>query len=183
MIDRYVDMGIVIVLVLFFLIATERIIEGLWRSVWAFFLLKRQEEVDDELTLSQSRNITALFIYPAALFAVSPSQRIFAMLLIGSIAYLAVKYAIRALLDYVNRTDCFKFIGRMGINYLIPASAMLFLGHINIWLSALCVIPAILYLVMESKVVFKNNFSVFFYILYICTLELLPAVLLIRLFV
>ncbi|MBR4801643.1 MAG: hypothetical protein IK041_02410 [Bacteroidales bacterium] len=183
MLDRYVDMGIVIVLVVFFLAATERILEGLYRSAWAFFLLKRQEEVDSDLTLRQGRNITALFLYPAALFTVTPSQRTFAWILIGSIAYLTVKYCFRFLLDYVNRTTVFTFIGRMGINYIIPASAMLFLARINIYLSALCAIPVILYLVMETKVIFKNNFSVFFYILYICTLELLPAVLLIRLFV
>ena len=183
MLEKYADMAIVIILVVFFLVATERILEGLFRSFHSFFFLKRQQEVDDELTLSSSRNITALFIYPAALFTVSPSPGIFAFLLIGSIVYLAVKYGFMAILDYVNRTNVFKFIGRMGINYLISASAILFLGRINIWLSALCIIPAIMYLIMEAKVIFKNNFSVFFYILYLCTLELLPAVLLFRLFV
>lgn len=183
MVDRYADMAIVIVLVVFFLAATERILEGLFRAFHSFFLLGRQEEVDDELTLRSSRNITAMFIFPAALFTVSPSPKIFAFLLIGSIVYLAVKYGFMAVLDYVNRTDAFKFIGRMSINYLICASAILFLGRINVWFAALCAIPAIMYLIMEAKVIFKNNFSVFFYILYLCTLELLPAVLLFRLFV
>ncbi|MBR6972029.1 MAG: hypothetical protein IKH89_04675 [Bacteroidales bacterium] len=183
MVERYADMAIVIILVVFFLVATERILEGLFRSFHSFFFLKRQEEVDDELTLRSSRNITAFFIYPAALFAVSPNPETFAFLLIGSIVYLAVKYGIMAVLDYVNRTNIFKFIGRMGINYLISASAMLFFGRINIWFAALCAIPTLMYLIMEAKVIFKNNFSVFFYILYLCTLELLPAVLLFRLFV
>ena len=70
----------------------------------------------------------------------------------------------------------------MGINYLLSASAMLFFGRINIWFAALCAIPALMYLIMEAKVIFKNNFSVFFYILYLCSLELLPAALMIRLF-
>ena len=63
------------------------------------------------------------------------------------------------------------------------AVPFLLLYKINPYLSLLCAIPAILYLVMVSRIILKNNFSVFFYILYICTLELLPAAVLIRLFV
>ena len=39
MVDRYADMAIVIVLVVFFLAATERILEGLFRSFHSFFFL------------------------------------------------------------------------------------------------------------------------------------------------
>ena len=70
----------------------------------------------------------------------------------------------------------------MGLDYLIIATVLLFLAKINPYLSLLCAIPAIMYLVMEAIVLFKNNFSVFFYILYLCSLELLPAALLFRLF-
>ena len=42
MVERYADMAIVIILVVFFLVATERILEGLFRSFHSFFFLKRQ---------------------------------------------------------------------------------------------------------------------------------------------
>lgn len=180
--EKYVDMGVVIFLIIFFLVATERIVEGLVRSVWSFFMLKRHEEIDDELDLRSSRNIATLFLLPTVLFAISPSPEIFLLMLIICVGYCAVKYGVLAIMDYVNRTTVFKFIGRMGLDYLIIATVLLFLAKINPYLSLLCVIPAIMYLVMEAIVLFKNNFSVFFYILYLCSLELLPAALLFRLF-
>lgn len=180
--DKLLNMGIVVVLIIFFLIATEKISEGFVNAFRSAFNIKLQEEIDDELALGSSRDIAALFIVPAALFAVAPSLRIFLFLLIGTALYLAVKYGIMAVLDYVNQTGIFKFIGRMGINYLITGASLLFLARINPKFSVLCTIPSVLYLIMASRIIFKNNFSVFFYILYLCTLELLPAALLIRLF-
>lgn len=182
MTEQYVDMGIVLVLVIFFLVATERIIEGLARAYWASLLVKRQVEVDDDLSWSSSRDIAFFFLFPMAVFAVSPSPEYFVLVLVSVSIALALKYGILAILDYVNRTTVFKFVGRVGANYLIMAAPLLLLYKINPYLSLLCIIPAILYLVMVSRIILKNNFSVYFYILYICTLELLPAALLIRLF-
>lgn len=182
-VQKYADMGIVLLLIVFFLVATGRIIEGLGRAFWASLLMKRQIEVDDDLALSSSRNIAFFFLFPVAVFAFAPSTEYFVLVLAACAVYLALKYGILAVLDYVNGTNVFKFIGRVGANYLIMAVPFLLLYKINPYLSLLCAIPAILYLVMVSRIILKNNFSVFFYILYICTLELLPAVLLIRLFV
>ncbi|MBO7563188.1 MAG: hypothetical protein J6X91_00745 [Bacteroidales bacterium] len=181
--ERYVDLGIVLVLVIFFLVATERIIEGLGRAFWASLLVKRQIEVDDDLSWSSSRDIAFFFFFPTVVFALSPAPEYF-VLALGLIALgLALKYGILSVLDYVNRTSVFKFAGRVGANYLIMASPFLLLYKISPYLSLLCIIPAVLYLVMVSRIILKNNFSVYFYILYICTLELLPAAVLIRLFV
>ena len=47
--QKYADMGIVLLLIVFFLVATGRIIEGLGRAFWASLLMKRQIEVDDDL--------------------------------------------------------------------------------------------------------------------------------------
>jgi len=180
--EKYADMGIVIALIIFFLVATERIVEGLSRAFWASISVKRQTEIDEDLTLSVSRNITALFIIPTALFMASPTLEIFIWAIAICVVYLAVKYGIQAILDYVNQTTVFKFIGRMGLNFMIMAAPVLMLARINPYLSILCIIPAVMYLILASRIILKNNFSVFFYILYLCTLELLPAALLIRLF-
>ena len=180
--EKLVNMGIVIILIIFFLIATERIAEGFVNALKATFNFKLHAEIDDELAQRSSRAIAALFLVPASLFTATPNLATFLWVLIGLIAYLAVKYGIMAILDYVNQTETFKFIGRMGINYLTIAATLLFLARININFSALCIIPYVLYLVTSSRIIFKNNYSVFFYILYLCSLELLPAALLIRLF-
>ncbi|MBQ4197325.1 MAG: hypothetical protein II659_05690 [Bacteroidales bacterium] len=180
--ERYMDMGIVLLLVVFFIVATERILEGLAGAFRASFLISRQEEIDDDLSLKSSKNIAVLFLLPAALFAVSSSPMNFLFMTAGAVGYFGIKFGIFCILDYVNRTTVFKFIGRVFLNYVIIATALLFLAKINIWLSVLCVIPAVMYLVMASRIILKNNFSVFFYILYLCSLELLPAALMIRLF-
>ena len=179
--EKYVDMGVVIFLIIFFLVATERIVEGLARAVWAAFIPKRHEDIDNEMALRSSRNIAAFFLLPTALFAVSRTPEKFLLILAVCVLYFAVKYGIMAIMDYVNRTSVFKFTGRMGLDYVIIASVLLLTARINPYLSLLCIIPALLYLIMEAIVLLKNNFSVFFYILYLCSLELLPAALLFRL--
>ena len=117
-VEKYVDMGVVIFLIIFFLVATERIVEGLARAVWAAFIPKRHEDIDNEMALRSSRNIAAFFLLPTALFAVSRTPEKFLFILAVCVIYFAVKYGIMAIMDYVNRTSVFKFTGRMGLDYV-----------------------------------------------------------------
>ncbi len=178
--EQYADGCIVLFLIIFFLIASERIVEGIITAFRAALNLRKQFEADDELTLRTSRLITVAFVLPTAVFALSPSPTYFFIILACILGYFAVMSGFMAILDYVNHSTAFGFINRIRSNYVIIASAFLLLGKINMLWATLCAIPFIIFLVMASKVVIKNNFSVFFYILYICTLELLPAILVFR---
>ena len=207
-IDSVTNLFILVSLILFMLIATDRILEGIGRSFNSILSVKRLREIDWELTLRSSRNTTMVFIILLLCFLISYNSQelsinkyqlstpiLYTITSLSIFLFLAIKGFFLTLLDYCNKSDIFRFINRYFRDYLIVSLCSIIIGvilfylsqnllssFINIWILASLILPYIFYLVVTSVVILKNNFSVFFYILYICALEVLPIVLIVKVF-
>lgn len=175
------NLVVVALLIVCFLIATLRIVSGVVHAWSSLFSSKQQEEIDYELTLRGLRREAALFCTTAALFAITPSPITFILAMVCFILFFLIRDSLFFLLDYVNNTTCFRYIGRNSANYLTVASSAAILFLIYRPLLILLVVVPVLFLIMEARVIFKNKFSLFFYILYLCTLEILPVALIVKL--
>ncbi len=197
--DIYIRLGVFVFLFAVFIIFTKKITEGIARSFISAFNIKKLLEIDRELLLKTNRNYALVFLLPMGAFLLSyktinPSSieccspsLLFLIICLGSAAYLLLKAGALSLLDYVNQTTCFKAINRFFRNYLIISLTTIIIGNLFsflipiiknnvliIWVIVCCVVPYFIYLCMASKIIFENKFSLFFYILYICALEILP---------
>ena len=107
--------------------------------------------------------------------------------------YLILRWAVLKTLDYVNQTGVFSFINRTSRIYITISSVAVIVGaiinymlHNNVpnfflfWGLVVMGIAWLLYIATVTKLLIKNKFSIFFYILYLCTLEILPVVLLLK---
>lgn len=175
------NLVVVALLIVCFLIATLRIVGGVVNAWSALFSTKKQQEIDYELTLRSLRREAALFTTTVALFAVTRSPLDFIIAVVFFILFFLARDGIFSILDYVNCTTCFRYIGRNSANYLTVTSSAAILLLIYKPLLILLVVFPVLFLIMEARVIFKNKFSLFFYILYLCTLEILPVALIVKL--
>ena len=175
------NLAVVALLIVCFLIATRRIVGGILHSWDSLLSPKKQLDIDYELTLRGLRREAALFCTTAALFAVTRSPLDFIISMVFFILFFLARDGIFSLLDYVNNTTCFRYIGRNSANYLTVTSTAAIILLIYKPLLILLVVVPVLFLIMEARVIFKNKFSLFFYILYLCTLEILPVALIVKL--
>lgn len=206
--DTYTNFALFVLLMVVFILFTRKIIEGVARSYTSAFSRIKLREIDWELVLRSNRNYALLFSLFLFGFILSyhikildylpthnevPQIVIFSIICLSIVIYILLKRAALSVLDYVNETVCFKEINRFYRNYLIISLTLILLGEmcfylfplkytfLTVWFTISCIAPYILYLIMATRVIFENKFSLFFYILYICALELLPLVLVIKL--
>ncbi len=203
--DSYSDIAILVFLVAFFLIAVDRITQGISRAFRSVFNERKQEETEDDMNSKSSRNTAMLFLVLLSSFifthqlalckTLSGIPSLFSFLLAagGTLIYLFVKMLVFKILDYTNRSSSFKIINYLGYTYLIVALSMLLSGSIFnflfadmpgwiviTWLCISCGIPALTYIMFSIGILRKNRFSPFFYILYLCVLEILPIILIVK---
>lgn len=204
-IDTYTNLGLLLVLLTFFIVACERIGEGAFRVLTHSFNLKRIKEMEGQSALETSRNIMAIFGVLLVAFIIAnqnvtynfmgdiPVIEAFGIIVVSVVMYSLLKSWLLLILDYVNGSSAFRLINKFWRTYLAFAILMLLAGEIvfalipNLpvnaiigWLILSCAAPSILYLNMERRVMFQSRFSVFTYILYLCTVEILPIVLIVK---
>ena len=175
------NLVVVALLIICFLVATLRIVGGVLHAWSSLFSSRKQQEIDYELTLRGLRREAALFCTTVALFAITPSPVSFIISMVCFVLFFLLREGLFSLLDYVNNTTCFRYIGRNSANYLTVASSAAIILLIYKPLLIMLVVVSVLFFIMEARVIFKNKFSLFFYILYLCTLEILPVALIVKL--
>ncbi len=204
-IDTYTNLGLLLVLLTFFIIGCERIGEGAFRVLTYSFNLKRIKEMEGQSALETSRNIMAIFGVLLVAFIIAnqnvtynfmgdiPVIAAFGIIVVSIVIYSLLKSWLLWILDYVNGSSAFRLINKFWRTYLALGILMLLAGEmvfalipslpVNViiaWLIICCAVPSILYLNMERRVIFQSRFSIFTYILYLCTLEILPIVLIVK---
>lgn len=204
-ISIYLRLALLILIFLFFVLFTQKITEGVARSFGSVLDLTKLLRIDRELLLKVNRNYALTMLVPLAAFLFSyhtpvisnppggDSFFLFLIICFGAAVYLLVRGAFLTLLDYLHKSTCFKTVNRFFRNYLIVSLTLASCGSLLTffipglsntllihWLSICFALPYIVYLYMVSRHIFENNFSLFFYILYICALEIVPLVLLVR---
>ena len=204
-IDTLANLGLLLVILIFFIVAVERIADGGRALFVNSFNLKKIRELEGDTAMQTSRNLTLVFSILLLSFILAnqnityqfagniPVIECFAIFVLSVAAYLIIKSWVLYILDYVNDSHAFRMINKMGRTYLTLCIFCMLGGEavflifqnispevIRIWMIISCVAPALLYLNMGRRVIFQNRFSIFTYILYLCTVEILPIVLIVK---
>ncbi len=115
----------------------------------------------------------------------------FGFTMISFIGYFLARQIFMVVLDWVNRSSTFKHISRIYYTHLTAAAVFSMIGlvlymlfpHMGRGLLAYYLYPLLtlifgLYFIRCNKIIISNGFSHFFWILYLCSLEILPLVVL-----
>lgn len=170
----------------------------------SFFKIKNHEKIEERLAISNQRNIVVgifFYYYPLMLSLTLKEQIVtkhnitpplFFLILLGAVIclWLVRKGAFTLLSWLLNEKYAFNFIEKISYNYFI--TSVLFTFPISLanffWpeldnklftnLLVYCILLVyFVYLVKTWQVIKSRQFSLFFYILYLCALEFLPITL------
>lgn len=207
LIDNISNLVIVIVILTLFAVTFMRIAEGLLSSVISTFNMKRLVAIEQQTHLQNSRNITIIFLliisafifanynaaYPLLENSFSTGVN-FAIALGAAGIYLLGRIVMANTLNWVNKVSFFTILNRFYYTYCIIFVALSVLGflfyivfeaitfrHIAIYIAAANIITNLLYYERCRQIIISNGFSHFFLILYLCTLEILPQLVLVHL--
>lgn len=202
--DTVANFGIVGLIIGFFLFAFSRIADGLEIVMVSLFNYKEMMKIEGQTNLFMSRNILLMFslLVLAFMFANSgllyymnghkfPVGVTFLLTLAIFIIYFVARQIALSILNWVNRRKFFKYISRIFYTHLTAAAVFSIIGlvfymifpHMGrplliYYMYPLLSLIAVLYFIRCNKIIISNGFSNFFWILYLCTLEILPLVVL-----
>lgn len=202
--DNLSNFIIVIIILSLFTVTFMRIAEGLIWSFLSIFNFKRLLSIEQQGHLQYSRNITLLFLLliGAFIFAISNDAHpvlennfftgVNFLLAFGTIMlYLVIRVFVATTLDWVNKSSFFKVLNKLYYTYSIIAICLTIAGflaytifegvpfrHIVNYIIGALLVTNVLYYLRCYKIIISNGFSHFFLILYLCTLEILPQVVL-----
>ncbi|MDD3273013.1 MAG: DUF4271 domain-containing protein [Bacteroidales bacterium] len=169
--------------------------------------LKEHFKLEEKLSLSNMRNVVfvvSLVYFPVIVtimagrfiesqFGTYPP--LFLIICFGIIIILGVvKKLIILLLSWLNKdSNTFSFLEKVGFNHIIIAAIVTFpslllklfiedgTGEIVVYTMIISIIPIfILYLIRSYQIIIGQQYSHFFYILYLCGAEILPIVLIVH---
>ncbi len=206
-VDNVANLAIVAAIILLFLFGFNRIAEGIFTLAESVFSFKKMIKIEQETNLQVSRNTLLLFclVIAAFIFAnyndshpiLSNSYSVgvnFIFALSAASVYLLFRYIAFSLLNYTNRRRFFKYINRFYYSHAIMAITLSVLGfcvsiifsgipfrHIALYIIWVTSISLVIYFIRGYQIIISNGFSHFFWILYLCTLEILPLVIILHL--
>ncbi len=201
-IDNIANLCISAVIIILFLFAFSRILEGIYAVALSVFNAKRLLAIERQANLFGSRNILLLFsiIVSVFIFINYNNTKIllndnyplgvrFLTILTLILLYFGIRYTTFKILDWVNRKRVFKYVNRFYYTHAILGVLLISSGFVfniivpaipQIWISTyiICVVSLtlILYFIRGYQIIISNGFSHFFWILYLCTLEILPSI-------
>ena len=198
---------IIITLVLFLIIAHRRILEGLKNIFYAMFSQKTLLNIEKQSNLQVCRNTLFAFLTLCCSFVFANIAH--ATKIIGSSYTVPIKFVGISVvififfllrrgalyfLAWLNRNSMFKLVDKISLTYTciwyivilccffviksIPSAPMGTMRYCLIY-SLLSVL--LLYFLQLYIIFIQKGFSHFFYILYLCTLEILPVIVLLHL--
>ncbi len=203
-IDNAANFSLILVIIIFFLFSYERILEGAYYIVTSFMSLKKMLIIEDQYNIQVSRNTLFLYSVVVTSFIIAnhsgdikipgntyPVIIKFLIILAGFGGYLLFKKIFFSMLSWINRNGIFTTINKLFYSYTelwillslagIIVNAVFFDADLSLmafYVSLTAFFSFILYFIRGYQLIITNGFSHFFYILYLCTLEFLPVVIL-----
>lgn len=199
--EKNIISGIVFVyfiVLIFFIRQIVPVFYPLISTIWSY---KNNVKIEEKTGLSYKRNVTAwlaLIFIPIVITATSGSELksiyglftpyIIAIILAGIIAVWIIRGIIFQFVSWLTKDKItFKAIEKISYNYFIIGSILVFLlliirlisgditsdGMINSFLKVF-VFSYLLYIFRTFQVIRSHHFSIVFYILYLCAVEILP---------
>ncbi len=209
-VDPYRDSAnfiIIIVLVTYLVFAHRRIVAGLVNVFSALFSSKRLISIEKQYNLQVCRNTLFMFLTMCASFVfanIAYATKIigynyavpvkFVGIFVFILLFFAARYIVSRFLAWVNNKSVFKLAGATGHTFCciwyimvlccffvikaIPSAPMATMRHCIIYSTLAISIP---YFSAIYKIFIPKGVSHFSYILYLCTLEILPVAVLLYL--
>jgi hypothetical protein len=199
--------GTLLGLFLLLILALSRSSAWLYESVVNFFQVKERSSIFSNISVDNSRSRMLLFIFSFGVFGLYAYYYIFSskdnfhfevyLLYAGVVAvFFILKYLISQILGYVffdalslkfARESYSNIVFYLGIS-LFPL--LFFQIYGPEWLNSyalttaliLCLIACILIIIKLFQIFFKKSVAFFYIMLYLCTLEILPLILLFEAF-
>jgi hypothetical protein len=198
--DNLTNIVIVSGIIVFFIIAFSRIITGTKEIFMAAFTNKKLLKIEKEINMRTNRNTLLLFSIILLSFVVANHSETlnylsrlpgiwmkFLIILAIVPAYLILKYLFFCTMTWINGKLVFKVL--LGINstfltfilvgdifgcivYAVIPSIEL--NYLLIYILCCTAIGTVVFFIRGYQLIISNGFSHFFWILYLCTLELLP---------
>ena len=208
--DPYRDSAnfiIILALVTYLVFAHRRIMAGLVNAFSAIFSSKKLISIEKQYNLQVCRNTLFMFLTMCASFVfanIAYATKIighsytvpvkFVGILVFILLFFAARNIVSRFLSWVNNKAVFKFAGAIGHTFCciwyiavlccffviktIPSAPMGTMRYCIIFSTLLIFIP---YFFALYRIFLAKGFSHFFYILYLCTLEILPVAVLLHL--
>lgn len=198
--DTLSNVYIVIGLITLFLFTFGRIAEGLHAVAISIFDYKRLLSIERQANLYTSRNTLLLFsvIVSSFIFANYNSHSsllnnnfsiginfLFCLAFIAG--YFTLRYVFFRILGWTNCCSIFKYLNRLYYTYAIMGIVLIILvflvymifpsipvSGIVTCIAAMAAVTLCAYFIRGYQIIISNGFSLFFWILYLCTLEILP---------
>lgn len=200
--------GIFLAFFVLLIISSKEILNVYPAVLKSFFTLKNHVKLEERLAISNQRDIVAgvvLLYYPILVtltfgdlivkkYNIIPELYLL-IVFIGLTGLWLVRKGLFKLLSWLMREkNAFRFIEKISYNYLIssviitfPAAMIGFFwpeisdGTIVNILLYCCLFVYFIYLTKTWQIIISRRLSLFFYILYLCTLEFLPIALIVNL--
>ena len=208
--DPYRDIAnsfIILGLVTFLVFAHRRILAGAAHVFSALTGIKKLMAIEEQSNLQICRNTLFLFLSMCSSFVfanIAYATKIigytysvpvkFAGILLFMMLFFLFRYAALQFLAWINNHSIFKFAGKISLTYCclwhiavlccffviksIPSAPMGTMRYCIIFNTLIIFIP---YFIALYRIFLAKGFSHFFYILYLCTLEILPVAVLLHL--
>ncbi|MBP3344011.1 MAG: DUF4271 domain-containing protein [Bacteroidales bacterium] len=202
--DTVANMVVVVAIIAFFLLAFVRIAGGLQCALMGLFNYKNLLKIEVEANLYNNRNTSLLFLTVVFAFLFAninfeynlvgdnlPVRMTFIYTLLLFASYFLFRYVVCFLLNWVNGRTFFKYLARVYYTHAILGMLLITVGFVLYMIfpeigadilkyysvTALAAV-LLIYFVRGNQIIISNGFSQFFWILYLCTLEILPLVVL-----
>lgn len=198
---------IIIGLVLFLIFAHRRLLSGTICTFQALSGTKRLMRIESQSNLQVCRNTLFQFLtvctsfvfaniaYATGIIGHTHTLPVRFVIVLGTIiAFFSLRKIVLRLLAWINRSPIFKLADKISYTYaclwyIVVLCCFIVIKSISpapMGLMRYCMIYSLLpvmtiYYFSIFKIFLSKGFSVFFYILYLCTLEILPIVMLLYL--
>lgn len=197
--DNLTNVIIVSGIIVFFILAFNRLMNGTKEIIVAAFSNKELLRIETEINMRTNRNTVLLFAiilmsFVSANFEVTPDLTgtdvrwiNFAIILAIMLLYIALKYLCLHAMAWLNKTSVFRTL--MGINntfisflllgailgcFIHAVFPVVELKYFGFYALIIATVGLLLFFIRGYQLIISNGFSQFFWILYLCTLELLP---------
>ncbi len=201
--DTLINLGLVITIIAFFLLSFARIAEGVATVAVSVFSYKNLIKIEEQANLYISRNVLLIFSSLVFAFMFSNSDIAFdyvgeekfsvGITFVATLLLILLYFLFRNLsffmLNWVNRCKAFKYLSRIYYTHVALGMVFSILGlliymlfpgvgssFLKIYLFVSLSALSVMYFVRGNQIIISNGFSHFFWILYLCTLEILPLV-------
>lgn len=206
--DKFTDLGIILCIVIFFLLAFGILVQGLAVVFRGIFNVKRLMEIEDQVAARGNRNTLLAFVTITAVFILSnniikyspmlcngyfqgkPVWLAFGIVTAAVGLFIIVRSAVLRVINWVNKTSAMKYVEGALYSYLIIFTLMalpvyliftindnLAAPFLKYYFLAVALTIWLLYAFRIYKIIISKGFSLSFLILYLCTFEILPVIL------